>query len=457
MTDVQAVEVTTAALVDTSRPTYARHVVLTLLALAMTSAYITRACLSPLTTTIQADLGLTNSQMGIANGAFFFGYLWLQVPGGWLGSRFGSRLMLPIFAVVWSLCSLWTGAITNFAGLNWARTAMGLAQAGLIPVSAKATLDWSPFNDRGKNSAVIGASMSLGGVIATALTALLLTWLTWRQIYFAYTIIGIAWAAVFYAWYRDRPEAHRSVNAAELAKIQEPPPDAKKSETDEPEAKTDNREVILAMLTSSSMWMMCLTAFFRAFGAAFFLTFFPAYLEKARGFDVKQSGFLATLPLIALVLGALLGGVIIDRLMKLTRSRRLSRSGVATAALGSCTLCIYLATLIDTPLYAVYVIAFGAFLSAISGPASWAAMMDIAGKHTSVVFGISNVAGNIGAMLSPLAVGALMDYIVKTGVDWDWVLYLFVGIYFFAAIFWALLNPNRSAVERPSRTAPVPT
>jgi MFS family permease len=441
--------VTTAALAENTRPTIARHLVLALLALAMTSAYITRVCLAPLTTTIQADLHLTNTQMGLAGSAFFFGYLWLQVPGGWLGNRYGSRIMLPIFAVVWSLCSLWTGAVGGFVGLILARTAMGLAQAGLIPVSAKATLDWSPFSDRGKNSSVIGASMSLGGVITTALTTMLLTWLTWRQIYFAYTAIGVAWAAVFYSWYRDRPEMHRAVNAAELARIRERPIAAEASdEPAEPAPKSRNVDIVVAMLTSSSMWMMCLTAFFRAFGAAFFLTFFPAYLEKARGFDVKQSGFLATLPLIATVLGALVGGVIIDRLMRATRSLRLSRSGVAAVSLGLCTLCIFFATTMTDPLPAVYVIAFGAFLSAISGPSSWAATMDIAGEHTSVVFGVANVAGNIGAMISPIVVGALMDFIVKRQGDWNWVLYLFVGIYFFSAFFWALLNPNRSAVER---------
>jgi MFS family permease len=120
--------------------------------------------------------------------------------------------------------------------------------------------------------------------------------------------------------------------------------------------------------------------------------------------------------------------------------------------LGACTLCIYLATFISDPLKAVYLIAFGAFLSSISGPATWAALMDIAGKHTSVVFGVGNVAGNIGAMISPIVVGALMDRIVKTQGDWNWVLYLFVGIYFCSTFFWAFLDPNRSAVKRPERS-----
>jgi MFS family permease len=82
------------------RPTKVRYLVLTLLALACMSAYLTRVCLSTANTTIQRELGFSNEQMGLILAGFSTGYFWFQVPGAWLGNRFGARTVLPVLSVL---------------------------------------------------------------------------------------------------------------------------------------------------------------------------------------------------------------------------------------------------------------------------------------------------------------------------------------------------------------------
>ena len=55
---------------------------------------------------------LTKEQMGWILSGFFWSYASFQVPAGWLGDRWGSRLTLPLYSSVWS----GTTALSALAG-----------------------------------------------------------------------------------------------------------------------------------------------------------------------------------------------------------------------------------------------------------------------------------------------------------------------------------------------------
>lgn len=453
-------------------PTKVRFWILFGLACAATIAYLSRVCLATANTTIQREFGFNDVMMGQILAAFSVGYFWFQVPGGSLGNRFGCRKVLPLICVWWSLCAGWTGLAATAASFWWSRMISGIAQAGLVPVSAKGVLDWFPQRQRGVASSMMATAMSLGAVIASGLTAQLMPVLGWRGVFWLYAGIGILWSILFYIGFRNRPEEHPRVNAVELRDIRGE--DASRA-VDSPEPvsgsggaapgtagraapaaappvvpglKEPGGSLVTAMLSSSSMWLICIQAFFRAFGAAFFITWFPAYLEQARGVNVKAAGFLAMAPLTGTVLGNLAGGVIVDRLLTLTGSKRISRSGTSMVALAACAILILSASWIPDAGVCVALLAMGSFFGGVGSPATWACTMDISGKHTSIVFAWMNMTGNIGAMVCPLIVGYQIDWIKRTGGDWNTVLYLFVGIYVLGALCWVFLNPNRSAVSR---------
>src|SRR5262249_61402767 len=65
---------------------------------------------------------------------------------------------------------------------------------------------------------------ALGGAITQPLTAWLLPLLGWRRIFEVYALVGIAWALVWFLWFRDDPHDHTAVNAAEIRRVGAPPP-----------------------------------------------------------------------------------------------------------------------------------------------------------------------------------------------------------------------------------------
>ncbi len=434
-----------------------RWAVVAVLASAAITSYLTRASISSAGTTIQADLHLDDVQMGYVLSGFFWGYIVLQIPGGWLGGRIGVRASLAIFSVLWSLATLASALAPSFEVLRWSRVAMGAAQAGLFAVTIKGLADWFPETRRGTAGAMITGCMSVGAVIASGLTVRLLGPLGWRGTFEAYALVGVVWAAGFYLWFRNTPEEHPRVNAAEcmLIRGEAKKPDALadplKDSTvpaDQPKGRSSARSALAVMATSRGMWALCIQAYFRAFGYALFITWFPAYLEKAHHVSKARAGDLCMMPLAAVVIGSFAGGPLVDVILLSTGSKWLSRCGVSAVSLGLCGLFTLVATQMAQPLLMVSVIALGALLSGIAAPPTWAVTMDIGGRHTSLAFAIMNMAGNAGAIACPIVVGYLIDHVTKTNGDWNLVLYLFAGIYASGAIAWLFLNPNKSAVDK---------
>lgn len=425
-----------------SRASWTRWIILLGLALASTNAYLSRVCLAAANTTIQRELHLSTETMGQIASYFYLGYLWFQIPSGWVSTRWGTRLILPLFSVWWSVSAAWTGLAAGSVGLSLSRITSGVAQAGLVPASAQGISYWFPHRERGVASSAVATCMTAGGVIATFLTALLLPRVGWRWVFQIYALVGVAWAALFYLGFRNRPEDHAAVSPAELEHIRQDG-DPSKSTT-----KTDNRRLWGTLLSSWGMWMMNVQAFARAFGAAFFITWFPAYLEKSRGVKLVEAGFLSTLPLIGTLAGNAVGGVVCDRLMIATRNRWISRCGLSALALVLCGLSLLAAAFVPNPRVMVVVISLGSLAFGCGSPASWAAGMDISGRHTPLVMAIQNMSGNFGAYVCPIILGFLIGHIERTHGDWNQVLYLFVGVYLAGALAWLLLNPNHSVVER---------
>jgi sugar phosphate permease len=455
--------------------TRARYCILAILSMAPAGAYLTRN-MAAMNTTIAEEFGYEDSAMGVILAGFFFGYIWFQVPGAWAGTRFGVRFVLPLMSLAWSLATVSLSLARSDTSLFWSRVALGAAQAGLVSCSAQALALWFPVSERGTGAAAIAASMQVGALLAMGLTPALLLVIDWRTVFMAYASVGAIWSLAFFVIFRDRPQDHAWVNRAELALIEGaardqtstmPAGDGPRGEPIAPASPGPAANfsaarpapwqvavaVLLAMVTSGSMWALCSQAYFRAFGYDFFISWFPAYLERARGVTRFDSSLLTMAPIVAVGLGSVAGGFLVDALLRWTGSKRISRSGTAASALAGCAVCTLSASWISDPKQAVVLISIGTFLAGLAAPATWSAMIDISGKHTAVVSAIQNMVGNLGAGSCSYAIGRLFSHIRKTDGDWNLVLYVFVGIYLAGAGFWLVLDPNRSAVERRNQTA----
>ena len=439
-------------------PTHTRFIVLAGLCAAAALSYVSRNAIGVAESTVRGDLGLTKEQSGWLMSAFFISYSICQIPGAWVGQRFGARRALPAFAIVWSIATAAT-ALGGFVNVLAMRVVKGVSQAGLFPICTGVVAKWFPKTGQAFATGALGSFMSVGGAVGAALTGWLVVEIGWRWMFVLYSLPGLLWAAWFWGWFRETPSEHGAVNAAERELIESarplsPPLSPDGGEGDEaaeppcPRAGDCKSPAPptpwLQLLTSPAMWCICGQQFFRAAGYMFFTSWFATYLQEARGVTILKSGFLTMLPLLAVVVGSLAGGVISDAVLKRTGSRRLARRGVAIISLGLCAVFTLSAYFFADALAAVLIISAGSFFAAVAGPCSYTITIDMGGEHVPTVNSVMNMTGNFGAMLFPLAVPLLLG----KEQNWNIVLLTFGALYLGSALCWWLLKPDGSVFEQ---------
>lgn len=406
-----------------------RFAILSYLCAVAVIAYIQRAAISVPAKQVAADLHFDAEtwawEMGLIQSAWYWSYAFVQLPAGWFADRVGSRRALAIFCTLWSLATFLTAFATSFPSLLALWSLMGAAQAGAFPCAAKAIGEVFPETHRARASGLLAAGMAIGGAIAPALTAALLTRLApyaeqaethpWRLLLAAYSLPGFVWTAAFlFAIPASRLSAS-SGGAASRSAI-------------------DWRR----LLSSGPLALLCAQQFFRAAGMVFFLTWFPTFLQKARGVSTIDSGFLTTMAGIGGVLGSLLGGFVSDWMFRKTGNARLSRQGIAVAGMGSCSLLIIASHFIADVNASIALISLGAFCATFGGVSGYTVAIQYGGRGVATVFSAMNMCGNIGAALFPVTAAWLVG---RTG-NWDLMLFLFAGIMAVDAVCWAILNPR---------------
>ena len=151
------------------RPTRFRGFVIFLLFAISIVNYIDRAAISYSIPHIERDLGLSPSDAGGILGAFGLGYAITTLIGGFVVDRFGSRSVLAIAAVLWSLSIGATGLATGFGVLYGARVLLGISEGPNFPALTGAVSHWLAPRERatalGNALVAVPLALAIGGPI----------------------------------------------------------------------------------------------------------------------------------------------------------------------------------------------------------------------------------------------------------------------------------------------------
>jgi len=388
--------------------------------------YIDRVCISQAAPFITRDLRLDEAQMGWVFSAFTLAYALFEIPAGYLGDRIGPRKVLIRIVLWWSFFTAATGWMWSWISLAVTRFMFGAGEAGAFPNLTKAFHRWLPFSERTRAQGIMWTSARLGGAFTPLLVYFCLQHVTWRMAFQLFGLLGVVWAVVFFWWYRDDPRAHPQVNTAEAALLPA-----------EPESAERFHAPWKLLFTSRTVWCLCGQYFACSYCFYFFITWFPTYLLKAQGFDVKQSALLAGTPLFVGAFGSLLAGWISPILSRRLASVANVRRGMgAVGAVGGAGLLV-LATWLTNPYLAVLAIALVAFCNDIQLPGAWTACMDVGGKSVATLSGTMNMMGNVGGFVSPIVCG----YLVKHTGQWHLAFYVTAAAYLLGAVCWLAMDP----------------
>src|SRR5690242_3329433 len=91
--------------------------VLGLLCLLYLVLFVVRVAISGVAPLIKTDLGLSNTELGLVFSAFAIPYAIFQLIGGWIGDRWGARMVLCVSCGVVAAATALTGAVNGFLAL----------------------------------------------------------------------------------------------------------------------------------------------------------------------------------------------------------------------------------------------------------------------------------------------------------------------------------------------------
>ena len=411
-----------------TRPTHVRHVVLGLTVAAYMITYMDRQVLATTRPAIMEELGISLTAMGWVTFAFRMAYALFQVPGGWLGDTIGARRALTMVVGWWS-------AFTAFTALAWSAASMiviqvffGLGEAGAFPIATRSLSRWMRPTERGFAQGITHAGSRLGGAITPPIVALgIVPFFGWRAAFYAFGVLGVVWAAVWFYYYRDTPEEHAGVNQAERELI-----------AGGIQRKKTGQVPWRQILRHGNLWVLAVMYFFYNYNLNVYQDWFPTYLRQAKGMTLAQMGIYASFPLMAGVFGDLAGGWCSDIVLRRTGNVNLARRWVAIAGFLLSAAATVPAVLAHDPKVSVafYCVAFFGLEWTVG--ISWAVPLDIGGDFAGSVSAVMNTLGNVGGAMS----AAVVTY-AATRYGWNAPFFLTSALCLIAALLFLKIDATK--------------
>lgn len=424
----------------TDSPTRTRWLMVALVFCMAVLMFIDRVNISIAAKYLMPEYGLSEVQMGWIFSAFVLGYALMQVPGGWLGDRYGPKRVLAGAIFWWSFFTAVTAIAGEFflAGLLGVvgsfivvRALIGIGEAGGPPNYNRVVANWVAPGERGLAMGIASSGSALGAALTPPLIVWIMVTLGWRAAFYIAGGVGIVLALVWYWIATDHPAEHPWVNAQELRHIGQ-------ASTTASARGVSGRTPWRAILGRPDLWLLTAAYFVLGYILYIYFSWFYLYLVNVRGFSVLAGGVYSTAPFLASAVTAPVGGWLSDRLSERC-GKRVGRCGLGIGGLLLTAGFIWAGAAAADPYLAILLLSLGSGTLFLSAAAYWATTIDLAKTYAGTVSGFMNMGGNLGGAISPTLTPLLAHQF-----GWEGALYTAAVLALGGAFFWLGVHPERA-------------
>jgi len=377
---------------------WATGTVLFLLCLMYGITYIDRVNISTAAIAFRQELNLTNIQYGWIFSAFAYTYALFQIVGGFIGDRYGPRLVLGVCGLIWALATLGTGLAGGFWSLILARVLLGLGEGATFPTATSAMSRWTRAGWRGFAQGITHSFARGGNALTPWLIATLIAYWSWRGSFVVMGLLSLVWTATWVWYFRNDPRDHAGVSEDEL-NVLPPYRQAGSSSPAVPWGRLVPRMMPTTIVYFCYAWTLWL-----------YLSWLPQFFQQGYHLDLKNSALFSSGVFLGGVIGDTVGGVISDWVYKMTGDlAKARRNVIIVSLLGSGALLVPMFFVDNLIVLALCLSGALFFLELTIGPI-WSVPMDIAPKHAGTASGIMNTGSAVAAIISPTVFGYIVDW-----------------------------------------------
>ncbi|MCR5880927.1 MFS transporter [Phenylobacterium sp. J367] len=300
-----------------------RWIIVALLFTAMVINYVDRQMLGLLKPTLSEELGW--SETTYADIVFWFqaAYALSYLFFGRIVDKVGARIGFAGAFVVWTIGHIACAFAKSAGGFIAARVVLGIGEGGGFPAGIKAVTEWFPKKERAFATGVFNAGTNIGAIVTPLVVPGIVLSMGWEAAFIITGVVSLVWLPVWWLVYK-RPREQSKLSAAELAYIEQDPPD--------PVQHVPWTKLIRVKET----WAYALGKFLIDPIWWMYLFWLPDFLSKRYDLDLKTFGP----PLIAIYLlsdvGSVGGGWLSSRFMH----RGMSVNAARKLTMLICALCV---------------------------------------------------------------------------------------------------------------------
>jgi MFS family permease len=377
--------------------------VASLLMFAYFISYVDRTILSLLVDPIKHSLDLTDTKMGLIQGAFGLFFTVASFPAGWIADRGNRTRLIACGIACWSVTTALCGLCTSFIQLFLARMGIATGEAVLTPTAPsmiadnfppeRRTLPLSLYGMAGASG--LGVSLITGGFVASLVKGQEMINIPglgplepWQVIFFVVGLPGLLVSAIFFLA-KEPARRDKTVATGSLRELWD--------------VLVSRREIIVPHFLGICAY------FIHAFS---YVAWMPAFLMRVRHWSVAEVGLIYGSIHVVCAVVAGVGGGWFARVFWRT-GRRNANLWTVAVLLAIVSVPASLAPIVSNgALCITFLIMVKVFSIASAGP-SLASIQEIIpnrfrGRVTAIYFALLSI---IGVTLGPLVIGMMNDYV----------------------------------------------
>ncbi|XP_054654024.1 sialin isoform X2 [Dunckerocampus dactyliophorus] len=382
-------------------------------------------------------------------GSFFYGYIFTQVPGGYLAGRFGSKWLLGFGILVTVVFTLLTPVVADLGAsyLIGIRILEGIGEGVTFPAMYNMWAVWAPPTERSRLASIAYIGAQIGTVLSLPLSGEICFYFDWTYVFYIFGAVGLLWFVLWAGLVFESPNTHRWISEREKLYIV----GALENEL----APPSHRDIPWrAMLTSRPLLAIMVAHFSYNWTFYTLLTLLPTYMNDILGFSIQENGWLSALPYLGSAVTAFLSAQLSDYLQeKCFYSTVVVRK--ALTIVGMTGPAVFLVAAGNTGCNYILAIAFLTISSSLGGVSSSGFNinhLDIAPSYAGILLGITNTFATIPGMVGPVIARSLTTN--NTIEEWQTVFYISAAINLIGATTYTLFGQGTVqpwAIQMPHR------
>lgn len=257
-----------------------------------TIAYVDRTNISMALPSISRDLAMDSVQAGNVAGIFFWGYLLLQVPAGYLANRWSAKRLISVLLVIWGVCAIGCGLAESYQQIRLMRFLLGMAESGVYPATLVLISHWFPRQERALANALWIICLPLAVVVSSPLSGWILDRWNWRTMMIIEGLCPLVWLFVWQIVIHDYPCDAPWLSRSERDYLE------KNLTSDAIELAVQSPDSSFRALVSPQVLLLSVICFCRNAADFGFLVWFPTILADMKRFNNTAIGGLVAVPFI---------------------------------------------------------------------------------------------------------------------------------------------------------------